>query len=202
MIGRISSVVFFLLLFVSCSLKYTEEEVSVKGIPEIVFTNAKYLRYEEGIVSAKLYSDELEQYRNDNALYGKNVFFNTFDKSGIISAEGSCDFLSANTSNDKYTLLDNIKIKSFENNIEINAQSLKWDGKTEQLISGSDDSVTIIKDSSSQDDEKNSNSKMIIQGSGFSASGLTRSFKFEKNISGIIKSSKKNNVDEKEENIK
>jgi len=41
MIGRISSVVFFLLLFVSCSLKYTEEEVSVKGIPEIVFTNAK-----------------------------------------------------------------------------------------------------------------------------------------------------------------
>ena len=59
-------------------------------------------------------------------------------------------------------------------NVEIHAQNLRWDGKSEQLVSGSNDTVHIKKDN------------LELEGSGFSASGVSQSFHWSKAFHGTI----------------
>ena len=51
---------------------------------------------------------------------------------------------------------------------------LKWNGQTEQLTSGRSDMVKIEKDDT------------IMRGSGFTASGISKTFSFRGNITGTI----------------
>ncbi len=171
----------------SCSLKYTEEETPELNIPEITFSQAVFTRYEEGKISARLQAEQLEQYSNDNSMYAKNVQFDTFDKEGKKTAQGSCDLISANTVSESYTLLGNVKLISYENKMSLVTNNIRWNGKNEQLTCGKNDIVSI---SRWNDDEKTSDEKsdtsITMNGTGFSASGITQSFEFSGPVSGVI----------------
>ena len=139
-------------------------------------------------------ADILEQYQNDGALYGSQVFFTTYNKEGELSAEGRSQMISANNSDELYALLGQVEIQSFEEDLVIKADSLSWDGKAEQLVTGALDTIELKKNSkaeaaSSQDGEQSS-SRMELTGTGFSASGSTMDFQFTGAVSGKIYTNK------------
>ena len=89
-------------------------------------------------------------------------------------------------------MFDEIEITSYEQNLKVMSDGLKWNNKTEQLTSPKDYSVTITNDISIPDNavqtsgDKNLDSKMLFTGKGFSASGVSNKYSFGSKISGKI----------------
>ena len=80
-----------------------------------------------------------------------------------------------------------IKIKNFDENLEVTAGSIRWNGKSEQLTSSRNDMVTIKKGDTT------------IQGSGFSASAISKKFAFTGVITGEFEKNEDSDNNSKEE---
>lgn len=184
---------------VSCSLSYEVEEPQVSHIPELVFTDVEYLDYEDGMVSMMMHGKQLEQYRDDNALYGREISFSTYDQEGAVSAEGHSDMISINTSGKRYSLLGDVFVNSLEEDFALRAQSLKWDGVREQLAAGVGDAIELVRGNRQREvsfggaarQEGGGTSRIEMTGIGFSASAVSRSFQFSGEVSGTIYTRKK-----------
>ncbi len=161
------------LVLPSCSLKYEEELNTSSSFPELELTNAEYSCYEDNSLSMQLTADSLEQYKSGGS-YAQRVKFCTWDKEQKLTTEGTCNLLGIQDDEKIYTLFDNIYINNEEQKFKIRAQNLKWNGNTKQLVSGENDTVFVTRDD------------IEIEGSGFSASGSSRSFRFTKPVKGII----------------
>ncbi len=168
---------FFVPLIFSCSLKYEQKQIVDDKVPELYFTNAKFTRYKGGNPSFRLEASELEQYRDNQSSYAKDAFFTTW-KDMKIDAQGNCGFLNLDTGNEIYTLFNDINIKSNDQDFEIHANNIKWNGITQQLTSSAAETVTI------------SHGGMTMEGGGFAASGLSRSFTFDYAVSGTYTDNK------------
>ena len=160
------------LFFTSCSLKYGTTFQDEANVPEFVFTDAIFSRYEDNTPSMQLKAGRLEQYGDGKTMYAENVEFKVMEKDGSVKTEGSCGLFSANSEEKKYTLYDNIVIDNKIDEIQVSCDSLHWDGKTEQLTSGKNDLVTLKKGTTT------------LHGSGFSASGISKKFKFTGVVTG------------------
>ncbi|MBE6353104.1 LPS export ABC transporter periplasmic protein LptC [Treponema sp.] len=158
----------------SCSLDYGKEVFVKDKIPEFIFINSSFARYENNKKTAELSADRLEQYKSDNASFASNTTFTTWSHDGTIQTEGKCGLLGMDTKNEIYSLFNDIEIKNSDPKLEINAQNLKWNAKTEQLASGKSDTVRIFKND------------VEVSGKGFSASSITNAFKFESETEGTI----------------
>lgn len=185
------SAIIFSLLMLSCSLKYDEAANTENISPELQFTKVDYKRYKEKKLDTEIKADQLERYRNDGSAYARNTEFYAWNKEQNLTTEGSCALLGIDSENDIYTLFNSIFLHNIEQNFQLKASNLKWNGKTEQLTSGINDTVYLIRDD------------IEIEGTGFSASGISRSFNFENSISGTIftEEDKKNNEQEEEESV-
>lgn len=161
-----------LFFFAGCSLKYGTNYQDEENVPEFIFTDANYSSYENNKKTMNLSSGRLEQYSDGKSMYAKDVDFQVMDKNGEITTQGSCDLLSSDTEDEQYTLYDNIEIENKKDGIKVSADTLRWNGKTEQLTSSRNDTVTIQKGSTT------------IQGSGFSASGVSKKFVFSGVVTG------------------
>ncbi len=124
----------------------------------------------------------LEQYKNSNETYGKDITFTSYDDEGQLETEGSCGIIYADTGKKIYELYDDINVYNAPEKMRFYASVLKWNGKSEQLTSGRSDMVKIEKDDT------------IMRGSGFSASAISKTFSFRGNITGTIET-----TDDKEE---
>ena len=158
----------------SCTLKYGEDIANESVLPEFIFENSTFTRYEDNVKTINLNAERLEQYKSGKSMYAKNVLFNIFDTDGNLETSGKCGLMGADTKTEKYLLFENIEINQKKDDISISAQALKWDGKTEQLTSGLNDVVSITKEGTQ------------IRGWGFSASGVSRNFVFTGYVSGSI----------------
>ena len=159
-------------IFTGCSLKYDQTVTDDEEFPEFIFSNATFRRYENNKSSMVLNAGRLEQYKDGKSMYGKDISFSVFDDDGSLSTKGSCGYLAANTSTKKYALYSSIKIENLKEQMQLMADALKWNGKSEQLTSGKTDTVTIIKD------------KTTIRGSGFSASAVSKKYAFTGVVTG------------------
>lgn len=176
MIKKIVPVVLFFsfVALTSCSLKY-EDGVSVEEkIPEFVFEGTTITRYENNKVSVEINTDYMEQYKNSPETFAKNIDFRTYDDNNTIETEGSCGYLFANTDKEVYELYDEIKIFQNTEKTKFFAKMLKWNAKTEQLTGGKNDTVRIEKEDT------------ILYGSGFAASGISKTFQMSGSVSGDI----------------
>lgn len=166
---------FFIILLSGCSLKYAETPVVDDKVPEFLFKDASMTRYQDNKVLVELNAEQLEQYRNTSENYGKKVSFTSYnEKDGKVDTKGSCDYIYADSDREIYELYDNIELVNYSDEMKVSANVLKWDGKTEQLTGGRGDSVVVEKE-----DTK-------LKGTGFSASGVSKSFSFRGNVSGSI----------------
>ncbi len=172
MFKNVLAVIASSLLFLSCSLNYGRDENSESSIPEFSFKEATFKRIENGTKKISMTAGQLEQYKSHNASFARNVNFTTYDEQGQIDTEGTCGLLSSDTQNKKYGLYNDINLNVHSQEIEITAQALRFDGKTEQLTSSREDEVTIKK------------SDMETKGRGFSASGVSNTYSFMYEVSG------------------
>lgn len=165
---------FSILLSLSCSLKYDEPVNSENVTPELQFKNIDYKRYEDKKLTTQIKAEVLERYRGDGAAYAKQASFYSWNKKGELTTEGSCALLGIDSNNDIYTLFNSIFLHNIDQNFSLKASNLKWNGKTKQLTSGKGDTVFVLRDD------------IEIEGTGFSASGITQSFIFENSVVGEI----------------
>ena len=78
-LNRISSII-LILLNTSCSLKYIETVNSEDKVPEFVFEDTKMVRYENNKPTLEVTAGTLEQYKNSNETYGKDISFTSYDE--------------------------------------------------------------------------------------------------------------------------
>lgn len=164
----------FSLLFVSCSLKYAEEEITDDVNPQFVFSETQFTRYENTNKTAFLKAEQIEKYKKSDSVYAKDVNFVTFDKEACVDTQGECGYLMADNTNGLYELYDSIKFYSKEQNANFYAKGLKYNSKNQQLVSSRGDTIKIEKDDT------------VIYGSGFSASGISGSYSFTGMVSGEL----------------
>ena len=161
----------------SCSLKYDEDESTDGDSPELEFVNVDYKKYEDKVMTSQITADALEQYKSDDTAYAKNASFKSWNKRSELVAEGSCGYLGLDSDREVYVLFGDIFIDNVEQEFRLEAQSLKWSGKSQMLVSGKEDEVRLERDD------------VVVLGSGFSASADTRTFEFSNPVSGIITTS-------------
>ena len=163
---------FAVIVFSACSLKYGMTVYDENSSPEFVFNDVNFDRYEDNKKTLSLSAERLEQYKDGKSIFAKNPAFKTYDDDGELATEGKCELLSADTNEEKYVLYDNIEINNLSDDIIVSADNLRWNGKTEQLVSGRTDNVSIKR------------GKTIMSGSGFSASGVSKQFSFTGVVTG------------------
>lgn len=174
---------FPIIILSGCSLKYGMTVYDESSIPEFSFDNAKFTRYENNKISMQLDAERLEQYNSGRSMYAKNVSFKTINNEGNAETEGTCGLISVDNNKEQYIMYDQIQINNIKEELQISADSLKWNGKSEQLTSGKNEMVTI----------KQKNTTMY--GSGFSASGVSKKYAFTGVVSGTIKNSQGENIE-------
>lgn len=163
-----------LLIFSACSLKYENTLIVEDKTPQFVFTGVEMTRYENKQKKVNLKAEMIEQYKDSSASYIKDVEFISYDDKSEISTEGKCGYLMLDTDREVYELYDGIKLFSKAKEATVFAESLRWNGKNEQLVSGRGGNVRVEKDD------------IVILGSGFAASGVSGEFSFTGMVSGDI----------------
>jgi LPS export ABC transporter protein LptC len=186
MIFRRSFIIPVFLLFGSltggCSLKYGEDTLNVEEKePEFIFSGAEFKRYENSKNTVSMHAEKLEQYKGGSKTYADNVDFRILNNDGNVDTEGSCGLLASDSQAQKYSLYNGIQIFNHSRNVQIKADQLRWNGKNEQLTSGRNDTITIIKEGTT------------IRGSGFSASGVNNEFAFTGAVSGTVDTNDESN---------
>jgi len=176
-----------IIAFCSCSLNYTQSNNTEDTVPEFKFDNMSLRKYQDNILEMEINADTMEQYKNDGGNFAVNARFTTWDKEGAIKTIGSCAILSIYSKQKLYTMFNDIIINNMSDDFEIYASSLKYDGNTEQLTSGINDKVFIKR------------SNVQIEGTGFSASGVSQSYSFDKLNSGNIQT--EDNKEDKNNNL-
>lgn len=184
-------IMFFLILFYGCSLDYSSDTPEKIRAPEFTFEKLSLTKIDKGKKIAEIKADVLEQYHKLDASFAKNVHFILYNDKKLIEVDGDAELLSVDNKSQIYTMLNYVTITSYEQNINIEAKHLKWNNKTEQLTSSEEDIVTI---SNIDEDSKEgyvkakseNDSKIFLQGKGFSASGVTRQYAFRESTSGKI----------------
>ncbi|MBP5569380.1 MAG: LPS export ABC transporter periplasmic protein LptC [Treponema sp.] len=179
---RVFSILCVSLFVTGCSVKYGEEVRAEKSNPEFVFSNLIYSKYENNKLKTKLQAQQMEKYKSNSEIYATNITFESFDENAQPDTSGSCGYLFANPDSELYELYDNINISSKEYKANFSANSLKYNGKTEQLVGSKTDTVKIEKDDT------------VIYGTGFSASGLSDTFAFSGTVTGDIQTDKEENA--------
>ena len=158
----------------ACSLDYGKSVSVEDTIPEFRFTDASFSRYEDNKPTMEVQAKKIEQYKNDGAAYILDARFKTFDDKGTLDTEGFCELLSADSKNEQYTMFNNIYVQLYSQDLKIRAETLRFDGNTEQLTSRRDEDVIIEKKDT------------VITGRGFSASAVSKSFYFEDAVDGTV----------------
>ncbi len=176
------------LLSFSCSLKYDETVSVEERIPEFVFQDTSMVRCDENKVTFEMSAGVLEQYKKSSETFAKDVSFISYDDEGQISTEGQCGFLFSDTDKKLYELYDDIKLYNRSENTNFFANILRWNEKNEQLTSGRGEMVKVEKEDT------------VMRGTGFSASGVSKTFSFRGTVSGEIETkSQEENQEEIEE---
>lgn len=132
------------------------------------------VRCDNNKISFEMKAGVLEQYKKSSETFAKDISFISYDDDGSVSTEGQCGLLFSDTDKKFYELYDDIKLYNRSENTNFFAQILRWNEKNEQLTSGRGEMVKVEKDGT------------VMRGTGFSASGVSKSFSFRGTVSGEI----------------
>ncbi len=178
-----------LLILSGCSLRYDEDKAPEAVVPELTLEDAKFSRTENGKITTTLSGKKIEQYKADGRIFAKDIEFEVREKDGKVSSKGSCGLLSADSKNDQYVFFDGITLENTSRNVVISADSLKWDGRSEQLTGERQKDLTIKKDG------------LTLTGKGFTASAISNSFAFSGAVTGTYEDKASEESDSEDLNI-
>ncbi|BDC95449.1 LPS export ABC transporter periplasmic protein LptC [Treponema saccharophilum] len=169
-----------LIIIPSCSLQYAREENPESANPEFTFNNARFFRVEKNRTTMEMSAAKIEQYKTDSMSFAKDAEFRTYKDDGALETSGRCDLISADTGNERYMMFGNITVDVKSQEMTIQAESLNFDQKNEQITGGAQMPVRVTKNGTE------------IEGTGFSASGVSKTFSFSSAVSGTIETDDEN----------
>lgn len=158
--------------FTGCSVDYGTISESEDSIPELMLDDADFSRIEQGRTTAHVSSERLETFKGSGKVFAQNIQFETKGPDGETSATGKAGLMSADTDAELYEFFGGIEIRSETHNVNISGESLKWNGKTEQLVGERGKEITIEKDG------------IHLSGQDFSASAVSERFSFGAEVHG------------------
>ncbi len=164
----------------SCSVNYDNIYDTEGTVPELMLDEAVFKRVKDSKVSSEIQSKRLEEFKDSGTVLAQDIQFESRNDEGDVNSFGSAGLMKADTNKEIYEFYNGIHIEAPERGVVIDGDSLRWNGKTEQLSGEKGKSVTIKKDG------------VTLSGSGFSASAVSESFSFASNVGGVY-------VDKKEE---
>lgn len=172
---------FVLCAFSSCSLNYTSDESETPAVPEMIISNPRFCRIENGTKTLDVSASSFELFKDPSALYGSDIAFTVYEKSGTQSANGSSAFLCALTDKGEYTLLGGAAFESGAHGVTLAADTLRWNTKTEQLVTPVGSTVTVTR-------TLDGGGTFSATGKGFTASAFDLSFRFADGCGGVFDS--------------
>lgn len=152
-------------------------------MPGLVLENAQARRYEGGALSVVIDAHTLEMYDTDRIWAGSSVSFRQFsgDGTGTLEAEGNADLLLVNDADEVYILGGEARFRYVPDGISLETSDIRWEKESSRLRGGSGGLVRIIKDDGSR-----------IEGTGFFADTLARSYRFDSAVTGSMVSAGEN----------
>lgn len=173
----------------SCSVNYDNVYETEGTVPELMLDDAVFKRVKDSKVSSEIQSKRLEEFKDSGKVLAQDIQFTTKNDDGKVNAFGKAGLMKADTKGEIYEFFEGIHIEAPERGIKIDGESLKWNGKTEQLVGEKDKSLSIQKDG------------ITLRGQGFSASAVSESFNFSSNVSGdyVDKEGEEEKSEEKED---
>ncbi len=165
------------MLFLSCSFDYGNGAADTAPVPGLVMETARAERYENSRLSVVIEADVLEMYDTDRIWSGSGVYFLQYaqDGTGLLEAEGSAGLLLVEDAKKRYTLGGGTRFRYYPDGITLAAPDLRWD-KSSSLLQGPEDGMVLL--------EKDDGSR--VEGRGFSADTLERSYRFGSSVSGAM----------------
>lgn len=151
------------------------------AVPELIFSDVEFVRVQNNHVTLKAKADSLEFFSEENTSYGRNVSFELFSKNEGFEASGKCGLLFADNKNDIYMLLNGVEITNYAKAVQLEANNLRWNNATEQLVADKNESVKVIRKP-----EHDRSSWLVAEGTGFAASMLRMEYTFANSLSGTI----------------
>ena len=158
--------------FSACSLKYQRDSISELNVPQISFENASVYQYVDNKKTMMLDGKLYEQYKSSGLIYAKDAKFTLFDKDQKETSTASAKLIGADPANEIYEFFDGIDFADKTQDTFITGNTLKWNSKTEQLVSAKNQEITIKKDN------------LEITGKDFSASAVSNTFLFSGPVHG------------------
>lgn len=175
-----SAIVFLCAACASCSVNYDNIYDTEGTVPELMLDEAVFKRVRDSKVSSEIQSKRLEEFKDGGTVLAQDIQFESKNDDGQVNSFGSAGLMKADTQNEVYEFYKGIHIEAPDRGFVIDGESLRWNGKTEQLTGEKDKAVTIKKDG------------VVLSGNGFSASAISESFSFASNVGGVY-------IDKKEE---
>jgi len=166
-----------LIALTSCSFNYGTDAGEGPPVPGLVIENAHAKRYESGALSVVIEAGTIEMYDTDRVWAGSGVSFLQYaaDGSGTVEAEGQADLLLVDDADKVYTLGGSARFRYVPDGISLETSDIRWEKETSRLRGSSDGAVRIEKDDGSR-----------IDGTGFYADTLARSYRFGGSVSGAM----------------
>ncbi len=177
---------FFLLLITvsSCSIDYGTDTADVSGAPDFLFYDTTLTRVQNGNPRAVMQATLIEQYGEENCLYGKDLSFKLLSATGSLTTKGTCNLFSIDQNNQIYSFFDSVDITSYDQDVIISAANLQWNNRTEQMTSDISRPVTITTGTTGPN---NSNTtRTTITGTGLVIDGVSRTFTFSETVTGSV----------------
>ena len=172
-LARIFLAAIFFAIFAGCSVDYGTVSDSDDRVPELMLDDARFSRIEKGQTTAQVSSERLEEFKGSGKVLAQKIQFETKNANGETTATGKAGLMRADTDAELYEFFEGIEIRSETHNVNISGESLKWNGKTEQLVGERGKEITIEKDGVS------------LSGQDFSASAVSEQFSFGAEVHGI-----------------
>ena len=169
---RITQIVLLVWAAASCSVNYDNIYDTEGTVPELMLDEAVFKRIKDSKVSSEIQSKRLEEFKDGGTVLAQDIQFESKDDEGKVNSFGNAGLMKADTNNEVYEFYQGIHIEAPERGFVIDGESLRWNGKTEQLTGEKGKPVTIKKDG------------VTLSGSGFSASAISESFSFSSNVGG------------------
>ena len=156
----------------SCSVNYDNIYETEGTVPELMLDDAVFKRVRDSKAVSEIQSERLEEFKASGKVLAKNIQFETKNDDGKVNSFGNAGIMKADTKKEVYEFYEGIHIEAPERGVAIDGESLRWNGKNEQLVGEKGKVLTIKKDGIS------------LSGKGFSASAVSESFNFSSSVNG------------------
>jgi LPS export ABC transporter protein LptC len=181
--------VLIIILSVSCTFDYGQNESSGDDKPDLVMENVKYMRVRSADPIVRFQAERAERYEKRGVMELSNFTFEQFgDHGNDVNAAGWVANASVEINSGNISMDGGVRIEVESEDIAIETTRLEWKDEERTLFSGEDDEVNIYQTNGTK-----------FTGVGFHAYARSHSWEFTNGAIGVYISDDDEESEETEE---